>query len=110
MARFITAAALTTSFNKRNPAPTQPAVIADLQASGTVDKLEAQAVRGYSQVSGKLQYVKASEHFFVAGELIQAGDYVEVTEDDAKRLRNAGRAEYATTEEVGAAQKAAKGK
>ena len=112
MSRIITAAALSASFNARNPAPAeQSGTVATISASGVLPEVRAQAMRNYSQVSGSLQWVKAKEHFFVAGETVLEGDLVQVTELDAKRLRNIGRAEFATDEEVAAAQgKATKGK
>lgn len=118
--RLITAAVLSAAFNARHPHSVEGGTV-DLAASAetgsrseTVDSIQAQAMRSYSQVSGPLAKIKATEHFYVAGELIMAGDIVEVTDSDAKIIVNAGRAEFATDEDVAAAtaetQKAAKGK
>lgn len=103
-----TADQLLGSFSSRfNNAPLPGTV--DLSASGEetkVDSIQAMAVKGFAQVSGPLQFVKASDHFYAAGEMVFAGDYVQLTQQDADLLVKAGRAEYATDEEVAKAQKA----
>ena len=79
----------------------------DLHASG--DKtlnLEAGAVRSIGQ--GKTVYVRAEQNFYVEGELIAVGDFVPVSEQDAKRLVGMGRGTIATDAEVAAAAKAGK--
>ena len=112
--KIVTLAALAASFAARYPNAAAAGTVESLQAGaaepGTVGKLEAGAVRGFAANAGKLQFVKALTHFYVEGELIQEGDFVQVTEPDAKMLRNAGRAEFASDEEIAAAQKGSKGK
>lgn len=110
--KVLTAVALAASFADRFP-NAQPGVLKSLDASaesGTVDSIQAAAVKGFASVSGKLVWVKATEHFYQSGELIQAGDFVQVEDNDARRLINVGRAEYASDEQVAAAQSAPKGK
>lgn len=72
-------------------------------------RIDAMAsVKGFASVNGSLQWVQAKEHFFVSGEMISKGDFVQVSEGDAKRLVNAAKADLASDADVAAAQKAAK--
>lgn len=107
MSKILTAAAIAASYEARHPA--QAGIIENLAASGdTVAGLQAAAVRPYAVPTGKLVYVKALEHFYVAGELVQIGDYVQVSEKESRGLVNIGRAEIATDEDVAAASQAKK--
>lgn len=76
--------------------------------AGSLDTVQAMAVKGFAAVSGKLVWVRAKQHFYQNFEIISAGDFVQIPEDDAKRLVNAGKAEMATDADVAAAQKASK--
>lgn len=102
------AADLATAFSARYPNASASGSVDSISASaesGTVDSVQAMAVKGFASVSGALQYVRAKEHFYVGGELIAKGDYVQVTEGDAGRLERAGRAVPVSDADVAAAQK-----
>ena len=99
-------AAILASFPARFPA--QPGTVNDLAASGVATDLQAAGVKDYSTL-GELKYVRANEHFFAQGSLIQADDIVQLPKDEAKRLLDSGRAVEATDEEVAAAKAPAKG-
>lgn len=102
MKRVLTAAALATAFAARYP---QAGVIDNLSAGEeAVGSLEAQAARSFNQVGGKLKWVKCTEHFREAGEVIEPGEFVQMREHDANGVVNARRAVFATDEEVAAAQ------
>jgi hypothetical protein len=107
MSKVITSTSLAESFSARYPNATSSGVIDAIAASaksGQVDSIQAGSVKGFAVVSGKLQWVKAVEHFYQSGELIQIGDFVQVQIEDATRLKNAAKAEFATDAEVTAAQ------
>lgn len=111
--KITSAATLLAAFALR--LPTGPGSVASVSASadedeGQVETIQAMAVKGFAQVSGPLQYVKAKEHFYAAGEPIFAGDYVQLTQEEAKRLVAADRAELATEADVAAAESTEKGK
>ena len=89
----------------------EPGTVDTLAAQGeTIDKIEAQALRSYTQPSGSFVFVRATEAHFVAGNYVEVGDIVQVTEGDATVLKGLGRATDATDAEVAAAQTASKGK
>ena len=67
------------------------------------------AVKTFNSNPGPLQWVRATENFFEAGEHVLIGDFVEVKEGVAQWLASIGRAEIVTEEDVEAA-KAAKTK
>jgi hypothetical protein len=101
---FHTAQSIAERFAARYP---QAGLVASIEAgAGKAEKLEAAAsVKGFADVSGKLQWVKAVDgHFLHAGELIKEGDYVQLQANVAKRLINNGQAEAATDADVAAAQ------
>ena len=110
MSRVIAAATLAASFNARfNHSGT-----VDLSAAGEVvfpsdpdsslDTVQAAGVRSFT-APGRMQWVKVVEPFLVLGETILVDEYVELPENDAKYLKNRGTAQFATAEEVAAAQK-----
>ena len=71
---------------------------------GTVDTLEAMAVKGFAATQTTLQWIKAQSHFFISrGDMVAAGDYAEVQSDVAERLIANGQAVEASKEEVEAA-------
>ena len=110
MSRIIAAAAIAAGFAARYPS--HSGTLESLEAGAAKGKLpsvEAGAVKGFSAVSGKLQWVRAKEHFYVSGEIVQSGDFVQVQERDARTLINSHQAEEATQEAVdAAAQKSSK--
>lgn len=77
-------------------------------AESKVTRVDAAAVVGFQQNPGKLEWVKATEHFSVgAGQIVLAGDYAQVKEDTARMLVANGRAEIVTADEVQKATAAA---
>jgi len=110
MSRAHSAPALSAAFAARYP---QSNVLESLSASadkGTLSAVQAQAVRGFSTVTGKLQWVKATENFYEAGELIKAGDFVEMRELDANAVISRNFAVASTAEEAAQAASAADAK
>ena len=112
MSRVLSAAALSAAFAARY---SQFNVIDSISASadkGKLSTVQAQAVRGFSTVTGKLQWVKATENFYEAGELVKAGDFVEMRELDANAVIARGFAVASTAEAAAQADAAndAKGK
>jgi hypothetical protein len=118
--RLITAAVIGAQLAARYPAHTAEGGVVDtLAASGetaktdgeTVETIQAQAIRSYIQPSGSFVYVRALTPHLVAGQYVDEGDIVQVTDTDAKLLATMGRAVEATDEEVAAASsKGSKGK
>ena len=112
---FHTAETLVAKYSKKYPQPSLELQAGAATQSERVDpdyggepiEIQAAGVHGFSS-AGKLQYVKASDHFLVGGEVIQQGEYVQLPEADARSLVAAGRAELATDDDVAAAQKASK--
>jgi hypothetical protein len=105
MSKLITDASLAAKFASRYPSS---GVLDSVSASaGKVASVEAAGVRPFAAV-GKLVVIKAVEHFFVAGEVISAGDLVEVSERDAANIVASGRAVEATADDISAADKPAK--
>ncbi len=100
MSRIISAAVLGAAFAARNPST---------ETGGRLASVEAQAMKGLSSMT-TTRWVKATEHFFVKGEIVCSGDLVEVTEDDAKRLIRDDQAVAVTDEDLASAQKSSKGK
>ena len=79
--------------------------VASLSASaGKLDKVEAMAVRGFSAGTAKLVWVKALDIFLASGELVRAGDYLQLTDGEAANLVNRLMAKFATEAEVLEAQ------
>lgn len=110
MSRTITDSQIQGDFNARYPSATQPGQVDSISASGDpgqVDSIQASSFKGFAAVAGKLQWVQAIEHFFQKGELILKDDFVQVIEEDARRLFAAGRAMFATDAQVAQAQTAA---
>lgn len=100
--RILSAALVAAAFESRHP---NADVIDSIEAgTGKVEKVEAAAIRTSALPAGKLQYVKATSHFFIAGELVTEGDYVQVQKDVATRLIRNDQAVAATDEEVRAAE------
>ena len=111
MPKFISAVLLGSALASRFPNAGAAGTIDSLSASaaaGTLDGVQAMAIKGFAAVSGKLVWVRAKEHFYQNFEIIAAGDFVQVPEDDAKRLVNVGKADFASDADVAAAQKATK--
>lgn len=109
MSRILSAALIAGNFSARYPsaAPAQAGQVDSISASadsGQVDSIQASAFKGFAAVAGKLQWVQALEHFFQAGSLILKDDFVQVVEEDAKRLFAAGRALFVSDDEVAKAQ------
>ncbi len=101
--KLTTIASLNASYNARYPAT---GVLDSVSASGDTGKLphvEAAAFRPFAAVGGT-KVIRAIEHFKVAGQVITAGNLVEVSEADAVRIIGFGRAEYATPEEIASAK------
>ena len=115
MSKLHTATTLVASFHARFPQPGEVDIAAsaapEVQFPRDPDSVDIQAAGVHSFTApGKMLYVKATDHFLVLGETIQAGEYVELPEADAKYLVNvAGRAEFASDADVAAAQKQSKG-
>ena len=115
--KILTAAALLAGYTSRNHIGPQPGTVNIIAASAeelpedtTLDTVQAMSVKGFATVAGPLQFIKAKENFYVAGEPVYIDDFVQVTSEDAKRLVAAGRADLASDDDVNAAQKASKGK
>ena len=115
MPKLHTAIGLVAGFNGRFP---QSGDI-DIEASAATEvtfpqdpdavDIQASGVHSFT-APGKMQYVKATDHFLVLGETIQSGEYVELPEVDAKYLVYvANRAVFASDEDIAAAQKSQKG-
>ncbi len=115
MPKLHTATALAANFHARFPQPGEVDIAAaaapEVKFPRDAKSVDIQAAGVHSFTApGKMLYVKATDHFLVLGETIQAGEYVELPEADAKYLVNtASRAEFATDEEVAAAQKQSRG-
>lgn len=105
--RVLTFAETADRLTRRYPQAGQPESGVIPSISGAqAERIEAAAVRSFNQPTAKLVFVKATEPFFVAaGEHVNADDYVQVQEPDAKRLIAAGRAVAATDDEVAQASK-----
>ncbi len=102
---------LQSAFAARYPQGGQVDSISASAEGGTVASIQAAgAVRGFAAVSGPLQWVRATDHFYQGGELIQAGDFVQVQDSDARSLRRTGRAVDATDQEVADASRPTKAK
>lgn len=98
MAKVLSAAFIAGAFAAAHP---QAGVIDSLEAgAGKVPSVEAAAIRTTALPPGKLQYVRATSHFFVAGELVKEGDYVQVQKDIATRLIRNDQAVAVTDDEV----------
>ena len=111
MPQILSAVALAFAFQARYPNAALPANIDQLTAEeGEVESISAMAVRGYQTMSGPLQWVRAIDNFFEAGEIVQIGDFVEVSIATGILLRKNSRAVFATQDEVNAAQLAADSK
>ena len=120
MAKLHSAESLATAFATRFPNAGKPQLEGNIPAvfasaapeAGTLDNVQAMAIRGFETVSGKLVWVRAKTHFFQNFQTIPAGDLVQVPESDAKGLVRNGMAEVVTDDEVAAerakSQKAAK--
>ena len=108
MSKIITATQLVERHATRYPNQAEAGEGITLLASEEGARIEAAAVRGFSAGPATLVYVKAKEHFYVAGEFIGIGDFVQVTDQEAKQLVALGRADLATDDAVAAAQKATK--
>jgi hypothetical protein len=110
MSKLITQAALAAKFAARYP---NSGVLDSVSASaGRAESIEAAGVRPFAAV-GKLVVIKATEHFYVAGELVPAStpedvSLVEVSERDAASIIADRRAVLATDEDIAAANKPAK--
>lgn len=105
MPRILSATALNAVFAARFPrAGTVDSLAASAEQPGQVDSLEAMAVRSAS-ATGKQQWVKATEHFYVQGEPVLAGDFAQVSDQEAASLIHRNMATAATDEEVAAAAK-----
>jgi hypothetical protein len=101
MSRVLTAASIAAAFAARYP---RAGVIDSVNASeGKLPSVDAQAVRGFATVTGKLLWVQALDHFYEAGELIKAGDFVEMRELDANSVISRGLAKASTAVEAAAA-------
>lgn len=99
---ILTADAVQAGFAKRYPGAggVTPSIEAGARVGGQVAAVDAAAVKTAPLPVGKLQYVRAKSHFFVAGELVQEGDYVQVQKDIATRLVRNDQAEAVTEDEV----------
>lgn len=114
---FHSAQSIAERFNARYPNPGGDSAVSGVIPSinagqGKADSIEAAAVRGFAEVSGKLQWVRATNgHFLHAGETIREGDFVQLQSNVADRLVRNGQAEAVSDDEVRAAQnEAAKAK
>ena len=106
--KLLSAAALKAGYDARFPST---GVLGSVEAGadkGNLGSVEAAGLRPFASMQGSLKIIKAIEHFFVAGVVVPVGDLVEVAEEDAKRIIDAGRALFATDEEIAAAKKASK--
>ena len=102
---ILTFNSLSSAFASRYPnakGGTVDSISASAEPGGSVASIQAAgAVRGFAAVSGPLVWVKATDHFYAgSGELIQAGDFLQVQEPEARILRRLGRAVDATDQEV----------
>lgn len=102
---LITIAALGAAFSARYPNAGTVNLEASVAEPGIV-AVEAAAFRGFSSGSSKIVPVKALENFFVAGQVIAAGDIVEVPEPDANYLCRQGQASFATDADISSLKKA----
>jgi hypothetical protein len=103
--RVITAAAIAAAYSARYPNAGAGVVDSIEAGAGKAKNIDAAAVKGFAEVSGKLQWVKAvNGHFLHAGETIREGDYVQLQANVAQRLIANNQAEPATDAEVQAAQ------
>ena len=109
MIRIHTAATLAAAFQSRYPTAATDR-LASLDAAAELDSVEAMAVRGFASVSSKLVWVRATSHFFVNGEFVSDGDYVELEGSEAHALLRREQALPATAEEAAAAAGKGKGK
>lgn len=107
--QILSAAFLTAALAARypNPAPEAVGGTIDISASEeNIGTVQAAAVRGFQANPGKLEWVRANEHFFEAGEIVHRGDYVQLKADVAKALSASGRGTIVTEDEVKSASKA----
>lgn len=108
--RLHTHNSISAAFVARFPEAGKLESVSAASAQGQLETVQAAGFRPFSAVSGALKIVKASNHFFVAGSLVQGGDLVEVEENVAKRLIANGQAVAATDEDIAESQKPAKAK
>jgi 2-phospho-L-lactate transferase/gluconeogenesis factor (CofD/UPF0052 family) len=108
--KLTTAADISAAFAARYPISNTLSALSAASDQGRLDTVQAASFRPFATVSGALKIVKATNHFFVAGSLIQGGELVEVEESVANRLEANGQAVPATDEEIAEAQKPAKAK
>jgi len=101
MSKLTTIAVLVAGIAARYPS-LDPGTV-DLQAGEDSVDLQAAAFRPFS-AAGKTVHIKATEHFFVAGQVITKDDIVEVPEGDARHIIGMDKAALATDDEIAAAK------
>jgi hypothetical protein len=104
--RFLTAAAIALSVNARFPASGVIESISAGAAKTILPSVEAAGIRSFADVSGELQWVKAKDHFLLAGETVVQGTFVQVREDVAKELLRMDRVTTVTDAELAEAKAA----
>ncbi|HZL20536.1 MAG TPA: hypothetical protein VFG23_22585 [Polyangia bacterium] len=105
MSKLITLATLSAGYEARYPSSgvLESVSAAAGKGNGKLAAVEAAAFRPFAAVGGT-KVIKATEHFKVAGQVITAGNLVEVSERDAARIIGYGRAVEATPAEIAAAK------
>jgi NADPH-dependent ferric siderophore reductase len=96
---FHSAKSIAENFAARHP---NPGVVGSIEAGkDKTASIEAAAIRTAALPAGKQQWVRATGgHFFIAGELVKDGEFVQVQRDIATRLKSSGQAEFVTDAEV----------
>lgn len=106
--RVLSAALVSAAFAARYPNHAPDAVGGTIESINAAEEnagsIQAAAVVGFQSNPGKLEWVKANEHFLASGQIVHKGDYVQLKQDTAKMLVANGRAEIVTEDEVQKAQ------
>ena len=104
--KCLTFAEQNSSFAARHPH--QVSGLSAAADTSQLTEISAAAVRGFNAGATRLQWVKATHVFFVAGEATSVGDFLQVTETEAANLVHRHFATLATDEDVAKASKGSK--